>query len=287
MSSEGRAGSDLALFHRQAGARQCACARLHPDRPRLSSEPAELPISERRPADRPGDDALSRRKRHDSRQHRRSADRAERQRRREHDLHAVDERERRHLQLDRHLRDRHGSRRGRDPGPESRVGGDFVAAAGSSAPGRDDEEAIDVDPRVRRSRIPRQPLRQPVPGELRRHQRAGRTASPPRRRRCVGARRRSIRHAHLAEPGPSAGAGTDAAGRHQRYPAAEPGGRGRTDRRAARAERPGLPIYARPQGPARRSERVREHHRQGRFGERRPHHQDTRRRPCRARRADL
>ena len=90
-------------------------------------------------------------------------------------------------------------------------------------------------------------------------------APPPRRRRCVGARRRSIRHAHMAGPEPSAGAGTDAAGCDQRHPTAEPGGRGRPDRRAARAERPGLSIYARPQGPARRPARIREHHRQGRF----------------------
>ena len=54
--------------------------------------------------------------------------------------------------LDRHLRDRHQPRRGRDPGPEPGVGGDFVAAAGSAAPGRDDQEAVDLDPRVRRSR---------------------------------------------------------------------------------------------------------------------------------------
>ena len=49
----------------------------------------------------------------------------------------------------------------------------------------------------------------------------------------------------MAEPRPSPGAGIDAAGRHQRHPAAEPGGRGRPDRRAARAEGAGFSIYAR------------------------------------------
>ena len=186
-----------------------------------------------------------------------------------------------------HLRDRHESGRGRDPGAEPCGRGDFVAAAGSSAPGRDDEEEVDVDPRVRRPDLPRQSLRFPVPVELRRHQCARRAAPPPRRRRRDRARHRSIRHAHMAGPESSAGARTDSARCDQRHPAAEPGSGGRTDRRAARAERPGLSIYARPQGPARRSEGVREYHRQGRFGQRRPHHQDTRRRARRARRADL
>ena len=95
-----------------------------------------------------------------------AADRAERQRRREHALHAVDERERRHLQSHRHFRDRHERRRGRDPGAEPGLGGALVPARRSAAPGRDDEEAIDVDPRVRRACVARQPLRQPVPVEL-------------------------------------------------------------------------------------------------------------------------
>ena len=47
-------------------------------------------------------------------------------------------------------------------------------------------------------------------------------------------------------------------------PAAEPGSRRRPDRRAARAEGPGFPIYAEPQWPPGRCGRLREHHRQGR-----------------------
>ena len=50
----------------------------------------------------------------------------------------------------------------------------FVAAAGSAAPGRDDQEAVDLDSRIRRAELSRQPLRQPVPVELRRHQCPGR-----------------------------------------------------------------------------------------------------------------
>ncbi len=59
--------------------------------------------------------------------------------------------------------------------------------------------------------------------------------------------------------------GSDAAGRDQRHPAAEPGSHRRPGRRASRAERPGFSVYAKSQRPPRRSRRVREHHRQGRF----------------------
>ena len=56
-------------------------------------------ISERRPADRAGHNALPGRERQDAGRHRRPADRAEGQRRREHALHAVDQRQRRHLHV--------------------------------------------------------------------------------------------------------------------------------------------------------------------------------------------
>ena len=52
-------------------------------------------------------------------------------------------------------------------------------------------------------------------------------------------------------PGPASGAGSDAAGCYQRRPAAEPGSRRRPGWRAAGAEGPGFPIYARPQRPSR------------------------------------
>ena len=53
----------------------------------------------------------------------------------------------------------------------------------------------------------------------------------------------------LAGPEPHAGARLDAAGRHDRHPAAEPGGRGWPDRRAAGREGAGLPVHAQPQRP--------------------------------------
>ena len=82
---------------------------------------------------------------------------------------------------------------------QNRVADRLVLAAGRGAgPGRDDQEAVDLDPRIRRSGLARQPLRQPVPVELRRHQRAGRASPPRRRRRRDRARRRAIRDARLA-----------------------------------------------------------------------------------------
>ncbi len=184
-------------------------------RPRRALSTAERAISQRRPADRAGDDALSRRERPHARQFRRPADRAAGQRRREHDLHAVDQRGRRHLHAGGHLRDRHGRRQGASPCPEP--GGDraVLASAGSADPGRDDQEAVDLDPRIRRACLARQPLRQPVPVELRGHQRAGRASPPQRRRRRHGARRRAVRHARLAESRPASGPRADAAGRHR------------------------------------------------------------------------
>ena len=88
-------------------------------------------------------------------------------------------------------------------------------------------------------------------------------------------------------PGPASGAGSDAAGRDQRHPAAEPGSRRRPGRRAACAEGPGFPIYARPQRPLGRCRRIREHRRQSRCRKWRTNHPNPRHRPRRARRPDL
>ena len=278
---------DFALLHREAGPLQRDRAGGRADRPGGAYSTAQRAVSQRRPSDRAGHDALSRRQRKDRRRFRRLADRAERQRRREHDLHAVDQRGRRHLHAGGHFRDRHQPRPGAGPGPEP-GGHRLVLASGrGSDPGRDNQEAVDLDPRIRWAGLARQPLRQPVPVELRRHQRAGRTSPPQRRGRRDGARRRAIRHAGLAEPGPASGAGPGAARRDLHHPAAEPGSHRRAGRRAACAERPGFSIYAQPKGPARRPGGVREHHRQGRSRQWRTDHPTARRRPRRARRPDL
>ena len=84
------------------------------------------------------------------------------------------------------------------------------------------------------------------------------------RRRRDDLRRRSIRHADLDESGPASNAGPDAAGRDQRDRGAEPTSHRRPSRRAACAEGPGFPIFARYQRPPGRCCRIREHYRQGR-----------------------
>ena len=57
--------------------------------------------------------------------------------------------------------------------------------------------------------------------------------------------------------------------RHQRHPAAEPGGGRRPGRRAASPRRPGVPVHGQHRGAPRRPRAVREHHRQDRRPERR------------------
>ena len=151
---------------------------------------------------------------------------------------------------------------GTDPDKAQILVQNHVAAAISSLPQEVQAQGVTtakkstLDSRIRRLDFARQPLRQPVLVQLRRHQRSERTGPPQGRRRRDDLRRRAIRHAHLDESRPASGAGPDAAGRDQRRAAAEPGSRGRPGRRAAGAERPGLPVYARPQRPAGRSCRV-------------------------------
>ena len=133
------------------------------DRRGRAAPPAGRAISERRAADRSGHDALSRRQRADADRHRRPADRAAGQRRPEHDLHAVDQRRRRHLYADRHLRDRHGPRPGAGAGAEPRRRRDGVAAAEVQVQGVSDAEEVHRDAQIRHAVLARQPIRQPVP----------------------------------------------------------------------------------------------------------------------------
>ena len=155
--------------------------------------------------------------------------------------------ERRHLQSDRHFRDRHGRRQGADPGPEPGVGRAVLAAAEVQIQGVTTKKQstsilefvglVSPDSRFDSLFLSNYAVIN-VQDELARLNGVG---------DVIGARRRPIRHARLAGPGPHAGARTDAAGRHRRHPAAEPGSRRRPDRRAARAEGPGLPVHAEPQ----------------------------------------
>ena len=86
--------------------------------PRRAPQSAERAISECRPANRAGHDALPRHQRPDGRRLNRAADRAAGQRRREHAIHAVVQRGRRHLYFGRHLRHRDEPRFGASHGAE-------------------------------------------------------------------------------------------------------------------------------------------------------------------------
>ena len=216
-----------------------------------------------------------------------AADRAEGQRRRGHDLHVVDEHQRRHLHAHRHLQDRH--RRATRRRSWCRTGSASalaVAAAGRADAGRADRQALDLDPRDRRAELARRPLRQPVPVELCDHQSARRDRPPRRRRqrrRCSapastpcgsGSIRRSCRRASWS------------CRRHQRRQSAEP----QRPEPGSSACRPcphgqDVPIHDQRAEQARRRRPVRGHHHQGGYRRERPHHAVARRGDSRARRA--
>ena len=187
----------------------------------------------------------------------------------------------------RHIRDRHRPEHRADPGAAARRGRDGAAARGGAAAGRRHPEAIDRGADVRDADVAGQALRQPVPVQLRRHQPAERAGAHPRRRQRHGLRRRPLRHPRLDGPGPAAGARADADRRHQRDPAAEPGGHRRRHRHAAdaagartsstRSTSPGVSTIR----PISRTSSSRSTTR------RRPHHAHQGHRPGRARGADL
>ena len=85
----------------------------------------------------------------DRRQPGRAAGRAAGQRRRRHDLHAVDQHRHRHLHAHRHLRDRHRPRFRAGAGAEPGERRARLAAAGGAGAGPDGAEEVDLDPRDR------------------------------------------------------------------------------------------------------------------------------------------
>ena len=113
-------------------------------------------ISRRHAADRAGLDPLSGRERAHADRHRRAADRAAGERRREHDLHAVDEHVGRHLHAHRHVQDRHRPQLRAGAGAEPRLGRALLAARCGAEAGRQRPEAVDRDPVVRHADLARQ-----------------------------------------------------------------------------------------------------------------------------------
>ena len=159
---------------------------------------ADRAVSADHAAHGPRDRQLSRRQCRGRGQHRRRADRAAGQRRREHALHVVDFVERRQLFAHGHVRHRHQSRHGPGAGAEPRGDRRAAGAGGSPPAGRHRQEAIDEHHSRRLAHLARQTLRRSVSGELC-HAATPRRAEPRagrRRRDCL--RHGQLQHADLA-----------------------------------------------------------------------------------------
>ena len=237
-------------------------------------------------ADGRGLGVLSRRQRPGRRRHRRRADRAAGQRRREHAVHVVAVHQRRHLHADRHLQARRRPEHGPGAGAEPRVAGRADPARPGQAPRRVGQEEVAQHPDDRQPVLARRQPRQPLPEQLRHHP-APRRAGPARRRRRHHLPRPArLQHAGLARPAEAVVPQPDGRRRGRRR------SRSRTSRsRPARSASRRCPTgqafqytitHARP---ARRRRAVRRHDPQDRrAGRRRP---PARRRPDRAGRPGL
>ena len=110
------------------------------------------------------------------------------------------------------------------------------------------------------------PVRQHLPQQLRDDLHQGRAGPAPRRRRHHLPRPARLQPAGLARPRQAGGAQPQRHGRGHRHQPAEPAGRRRADRPAARPQGPAVPADHQHPGPAHRPGAVRRHHRQGRSG---------------------
>ncbi len=159
--------------------------------------------------------------------------------------------------------------------------------AGGAVAGGGDPREILVDPRIRDPQFAGRLARRALYVELRDDQsgeRAG-AAAGGRQRHGDGCRR--ILDADLDGPAEALFLWPGSGRRDPRHSPAEPGGRGRAGRHAARAQGPAVPVHRRHPVAARRSEPVRRHRRQGPDQPRRQADQAQGRGPHRAGRADL
>ena len=223
------------------------------------------PVSRRDPADGAGHGAVPGRQCPDRPRHGRRADRGAGQRRREHDVHVLAVHQRRRVYADGDLPAGHGFGHGPGPGAEPRLAG----PAGDPGPGpaRGDQRQEDVAEHDddRQPRLARTALRRHLPEQLRddRDQgRAGPVAGRGRRHLPGPAR---LQHAGLARPRQAGGAQPDGDGRGQRHRPAEPPGRRRPDRPAARAPSgQQFQLTINTLGRLDRPRAIRRHHPQGR-----------------------
>ena len=164
------------------------------------------------------------------------AHRAAGERRRQHDLHEVDERQRRHLQPPGVVRGRGQPRHVERAGPEPRLAGQRLPAAGREDLRRHGQEVAQLPAHAGDAHLPLGRLRQQLPVELRRHQHQRPAEAHLRRRRHRPVRRLRLRHAHLGAPRPPEDARADGGRPLQRREAAERAAPGRPDRRSPRPE---------------------------------------------------
>ena len=190
-------------------------------------------VSRNRPAHGAGHHDIRRRRRHRRRDRRRDAARAEDQRRREHDLHEVHQRQRRHVDVEGVLRRRHQPRHGERADAEPRVGGDAAAAAVGQELRRLGEEGAGLSAAGDLDQVSERHLRQQLPVELRDHQHQRQHRPHPGRRPDQPVRRQRLRDARLAAARSHRQSRHHRPRHRQRHQSAEPAEPGRPDRRAA------------------------------------------------------
>ena len=137
---------DLEVLHRPAGLRLGPVDRDRAGGSGGDARAADLAVSADRAARGRGLGDLSRRHRREHRRHRRRPARAADQRRRAHDLHAVDLDRLGHDEPHGHLRDRHQSRPERHQRQQPRAARLAAAARRGRPPGPGRAEALDLDP---------------------------------------------------------------------------------------------------------------------------------------------
>ena len=222
----------LRVLHRAAEVRPRP---LHRDRAGRADRDPRDPgrgVPRDRPAPGPGDDQLSGGGRPGGAGGGGRAHRGRGQRRRRHALHVLDQRQRRRLHADGHLRGRHGPRHrrgqraepGRDRAGPSAAGG---GPAGDRHPQAVLEHADGGQPHVA-GRDPRRA----VPEQLRLDPRPGRAFADQRGGERGAVRGPGLRDAGVAGPEPAGPAEADRYGRRGRDPGAERAGHGRADRRS-------------------------------------------------------
>ena len=131
-----------------------------------------------------------------------AADRVARHRRRQHDLHEVDQRQRRQLHAHRHVRGRHRSRSQHRQGAEPCQPRRGAAAAGGAQPGRQRHQEVVGAAADRHDDVAGRPLRPAVPEQLRDHQHHRQPQARARHRRRVAADAGRLQHEGLARQRP-------------------------------------------------------------------------------------